>query len=237
MIGPRLKELIDSHGWLQKEIAIEVGISAAKLNRMLNGSRPVTIDVAVHVTRRAGITLGAFLGETGFGVPPGVIAALDDALNTLRKVEGGAVPPLRKKKTASAPDKQRAVIIPLGSMLQEGSQVADADAAWIEIPSRYARLGPITAYQITSSLWRSGGIERDDILFVLAAEGLSDADGRLVVGETDGVPDIARLERLELRRVRLTSARDHHPQVVREVDKDFRLIGVIVGRLGALPPW
>src|SRR5438034_268931 len=115
MDGPRLKELLAENGLDQKAIALEVGVSKATLNRMLNGSRPVTLAVAYHITHRAGTTVGAFLGETGYSVPLRAVSLLEDAQRELLDAYHKPSAPSRRPRGAAAPaDSSLVPLIPLG---------------------------------------------------------------------------------------------------------------------------
>ena len=237
MFGPRLKQLLESNGLDQKAIALEVAVSPARLNRMLNGTRPVTLEVAYHITHRVGTTLGSFLDEPGYSVPIRAVGLLDDAKRELLDALGTAPAPARKHKAAAPPDSPLVPLIPFGLPALPMAMVADADEPRIAVPARHRHAVDV-AYEVLTSTWRSGGILRGDVLFTHSTSAVSEAAGRLVICEIDGAADIARLERQDLTRVRLTSARDHRPVVIREAGSDdFRLVGIVVGRLGNVPDW
>ena len=57
----RLKSEIDDRGIKTKFIANKIGISPNYLGQVLNGSRPLSMNVAVNVSQVLGVPLSIFL--------------------------------------------------------------------------------------------------------------------------------------------------------------------------------
>ena len=59
----RLKIEIDGRGIKTKFIANKIGISSSYLGQVLNGSRPLSMNVAVNVSQVLGVPLSIFLNQ------------------------------------------------------------------------------------------------------------------------------------------------------------------------------
>ena len=60
----RLKIEIDGRGIKTKFIANKIGISSSYLGQVLNGSRPLSMNVAVNVSQVLGVPLSIFLNQS-----------------------------------------------------------------------------------------------------------------------------------------------------------------------------
>lgn len=60
----RLKSEIDDRGIKTKFIANKIGISSSYLGQVLNGSRPLSMNVAVNVSQVLGVPLSIFLNQS-----------------------------------------------------------------------------------------------------------------------------------------------------------------------------
>ena len=60
----RLKSEIDDRGIKTKFIANKIGISPNYLGQVLNGSRPLSMNVAVNVSQVLGVPLSIFLNHS-----------------------------------------------------------------------------------------------------------------------------------------------------------------------------
>lgn len=60
----RLKSEIDGRGIKTKFIANKIGISSSYLGQVLNGSRPLSMNVAVNVSQVLGVPLSIFLNQS-----------------------------------------------------------------------------------------------------------------------------------------------------------------------------
>ena len=60
----QLKSEIDDRGIKTKFIANKIGISPNYLGQVLNGSRPLSMNVAVNVSQVLGVPLSIFLNQS-----------------------------------------------------------------------------------------------------------------------------------------------------------------------------
>lgn len=60
----QLKSEIDDRGIKTKFIANKIGISPNYLGQVLNGSRPLSMNVAVNVSQALGVPLSIFLNQS-----------------------------------------------------------------------------------------------------------------------------------------------------------------------------
>lgn len=60
----QLKSEIDGRGIKTKFIANKIGISSSYLGQVLNGSRPLSMNVAVNVSQVLGVPLSIFLNQS-----------------------------------------------------------------------------------------------------------------------------------------------------------------------------
>ncbi|WP_191363449.1 helix-turn-helix domain-containing protein [Limosilactobacillus oris] len=60
----QLKSEIDDRGIKTKFIANKIGISSNYLGQVLNGSRPLSMNVAVNVSQVLGVPLSIFLNQS-----------------------------------------------------------------------------------------------------------------------------------------------------------------------------
>ncbi|WP_278930654.1 helix-turn-helix domain-containing protein [Limosilactobacillus oris] len=60
----QLKSEIDDRGIKTKFIANKIGISSSYLGQVLNGSRPLSMNVAVNVSQALGVPLSIFLNQS-----------------------------------------------------------------------------------------------------------------------------------------------------------------------------
>ena len=241
MHGPRLKAVIRRFNLEQKKLAREMGIDPSVFSRMLSGQQSIPIEVVQHVTRAAGITVGQFLDEAGYAIPGELVEALELATIKMQQLPIAPAPPRLRRLDArpASDDAPRAPLSFLGLPLVE--RVADAPdptGRLVEIPSRMAREGANAVVEVAGNQWRSSGILPGDHLYVRLTRALQEAHGQVVLCEIDGMEDIAILERITVRKVRLTSGREGHQQIQLEVPSPrLKISGVIVGRAGAVPAW
>jgi len=64
LVGERLRTLRDMHGWTVEQVAVVVGISVRRLERIEAGERPVPLDVMLRLARAFGRPVVELVGET-----------------------------------------------------------------------------------------------------------------------------------------------------------------------------
>lgn len=208
----RLREAVARSARKHSAIAHDAGVAPETLSRILTGAhRNPSFDTIVRIAHAVDENVGWLLSERGF--------------------------PL-----SSDEQKQlQSVVRFLGDVLRPGPKLerpapnaAPAGAPGVEIPRMYAKKGARVVYEAVGDSMIGAGIADRDLLFVKPLRTLREAQGSIVVGQISGEDYLGVLD-VRGGRIRLLSRNDHYPPVeVSEGAHRFELVGVVVGRTGAL---
>ena len=205
----RLRAAIEKSGRKHSAVAAEAKIDPTTLSRILNGHMQPTFETIVRVARAAGENVGWVLDERGF-------ALSSDEQKQLRKV----IRFLDDTVLAGGTPRRERV---------EPNAVAVANA---DVPRPYLVRGARLAYEASGDSMLGAGIADGDLVFVKPTRSMREAAGRIVVCRVDGA-EYARVLAGRGDRLRLLSRHDRFGPI--EVsEKSFELVGLVVGRTGAL---
>jgi SOS-response transcriptional repressor LexA len=210
----RLRAAIERSGKKHSAVARDAGIAPETLSRILNAvhAQP-SFDTVVRIARAVNENVGWLLDERGFSLSVEeqrelrrVVRFLDDSLL-------GANAHRRETHVANA--------IPAG-------------APGVEIPRVYGTRGARLVYEVAGDAMIGAGIADRDLVFVKPTRNTRDANSRVVVCRYDGAEYVRVLD-VRAGRVRLLSRNERYPAIeITETTKGFELVGVVVGRTGAV---
>jgi transcriptional regulator with XRE-family HTH domain len=208
----RLRAAVNRSGKKHSVVARDAGIAPETLSRILNATHAQpAFDTIVRIARAVNETVGWILDERGFSLSSDeqkqlhkVVRFLDDALTAGNRRE---------------PREPNAV---------------PAGAPGVEIPRSYANRGARVVYEAAGDSMIGAGIAERDLLFVKPLRATREAVGRVVVCRIDGAEFIRVLD-VRGGRIRLLSRNERYPPIeLAEGSERFELVGVVVGRTGAV---
>ena len=205
----RLRRAIDSSGKKHAAVAAEARVDPTTLSRMLNGHIEPSFGTVVRVARVIGENVGWILDERGFALSADEQKQLRKVVRFLDDAVLAGVAPRRERIEPNA------------------VAVANAD-----VPRPYLVRGARLAYEASGDSMLGAGIADGDLLFVKPTRSRREAAGRIVVCRVD---EAAYVRLLDVRgeRIRLLSRHDRYAPI--DVGEGrFELIGIVVGRTGAL---
>lgn len=206
----RLRRAIERSGRKHSAIARDAGVAPTTLSRILNGRMAPTFDAVVRITRAVNENVGWLLDERGFSLSA-------DEQKQLRKVVRFLDDTLL---VAAAPRRER--------------PEPNADSAGgVEVPRAYTVRGARLAFEASGESMIGAGIADRDLLFVKPTRSMREATGRIVVCRVDGAA-YAKVLDVRAGRIRLLSRNDRYPAIDVETASQFELIGIVVGRTGAI---
>jgi phage repressor protein C with HTH and peptisase S24 domain len=208
-LGERLRAAVDRSGRKQSWIAEEAGIAAETLSRILNGhiAEP-SFETIVSIIHATGESVGTLLGERGFALDAKERQSLAEMARFLQRALPAAA---------------------TGSDDEEPNARVRGRAP--EMPSdMHARGARLVCKAVGDSMIEAGILD-GDLLYVRPVRGLRDAAGKVVVCSVGDATYVKQLE-IKAGRIRLLSRNAAFAPI--DVDDDFELIGVVVGRSG--PP-
>lgn len=208
----RLRDAIERSGKKHSAVARDAGVAPETLSRILNDAHPrPSFDLVVRIAHAVNENVGWLVDERGFSLSfdeqrqlRKVVRFLDDAL----------VGPTVHRRDRPEPNAQ-----PTGAT---------------DIPRVYTTQGARLAYEIAGDAMVGAGILDRDVLFVKPTRNAREATGQVVVCRID---DEQYVRHLDMRggRVRLLSRNSRFPPIdIAEDSTRFELIGIVVGRTGAL---
>jgi SOS-response transcriptional repressor LexA len=206
----RLRAAIDKSGKKHGAIAADAGVDPTTLSRILNARMQPTFDTVVRLARALDENVGWILDERGFTLSA-------DEQKQLRKV----VRFLDDALLGTAATRRDRL---------ESNALADRNA---EIPRAYAVRGARLAYEAVGDSMLGAGIADRDTLFVRPTRSMREASGRVVVCRADEAEYVKVLD-LRAGRIRLLSRHDRYPPIEITESTRFELIGIVVGRAGAV---
>ncbi|HEV7239570.1 MAG TPA: S24 family peptidase [Thermoanaerobaculia bacterium] len=208
----RLRAAVKRSGKKHSVVARDASIAPETLSRILNASHAQpAFDTIVRIARAVNENVGWILDERGFSLSSDeqkqlhkVVRFLDDALSSGHRRER-----------------------------QEPNAVA-AGAPGVEIPRVYENRGARLVYEAAGDSMIGAGIADRDLLFVKPLRSTREAAGRVVVCRVDGTEYVKQLD-IRGGRIRLLSRNERYPPIeLTEGSQRFELVGVVVGRTGAV---
>ena len=209
----RLRAAVVRHWKKHWAIAEDAGVTPPGLSRILTGrSRFPSFDLIFRIARAADISVGRdLLDEQGFELTDDEQAAVVAGVAALQAALARARSPL--KNARAQPNAWK--------MKRERER----------IPRMHRDAGARVIYHATGDSMLSAGVADGDMLFVRPCADVRESEGRVIVAELGGDFFVKRLGIRE-GRVFLDSADEGYaPIEIREEDRGFRIIGIVVGRL------
>ena len=206
----RLRTAIEKSGKKHSAIAADANVDPTTLSRILNARMQPTFDTVVRLARAINENVGWLLDERGFTLSAEEQKELRKVVRFLEDALLG--------KTSSRRERPQPNALPAGAM---------------DIPRVYAARGARVAYEASGDSMIGVGIADRDVLFVKPTRSTREASGRVVVCRLDGSEYVKVLD-LRGGRIRLLSRNDQHPPIEVAEASRFELIGIVVGRTGAV---
>lgn len=206
----RLRSAIKKSGKKHSAIAAEAGVDPTTLSRILNARMQPTFETVVRIAHTVNETVGWLLDERGFSLSADEEKQLR---RVLRFLNDALLRPVTSRRERPEPN---------------ALPVAAAD-----IPRSFSIRGARLEYEAAGDSMIGAGIADRDVLFVKPTHSIREASGRVVVCRLDGT-EYVRLLEVQGARIRLLSRNDQHPAIEIIESNDFELIGIVVGRSGAL---
>jgi len=207
----RLRAAVARSGKKQSAIARDAGVAPETLSRVLTATLAhPSFDIVVRIARAVNENVGWLLGERAFSLSADEQKQLRKASRILEDALLGMTMPRRERPEPNA------------------FPVAAAD-----IPRAYGVRGARLGYEASGDSMIGAGIADRDVLFVKPTRSTREANGRVVVCRFDGAEYVKVLD-LRGNGIRLLSRNDQHPAIDIVENDRFELIGIVVGRSGAL---
>jgi len=204
----RLRDAVARSGRKQSWIAREAGIAPETLSRVLTSSLShPSFDVVIRIARALNESVGWLLDERGFSLSGEEQKQLRDVVRFLDDMLKGATSHRERPEP-------------------------NAFAASADIPRAYHMRGARLAYEASGDAMSGAGILDGDVVYVRPVRGTREANGRVVVCRVDDAEYVRVLD-VRAGRVRLLSRNERFPPIDVESHR-FDLIGIVVGRSGAL---
>ena len=191
-------------------VAQDAGVDPTTLSRILNGRMTPTFDTVVRITRAVSENVGWLLDERGFTLSIDEQKQLRKVVRFLDDTLLGSPSPRRERPEPNA----------------------DA-AGGVEVPRAYTVRGARLAFEASGDSMIGAGIADRDLLFVKPTRSTREATGRVVVCRVDGSV-YAKVLDVRAGRIRLLSRNDRYPVIDVDGSSEFELIGIVVGRTGAI---
>lgn len=206
----RLRIAIEKSGKKQSAIARDAGVAPETLSRILNSRIGPTFETVVRITRAVDENVGWLLDERGFSLSTEEQKQLRKVVRFLDDTLLGSTAPRRERPEPNA----------------------DA-AGGVEVPRAYSVRGARLAFEASGDSMIGAGIADRDLLFVKPTRSTREATGRIVVCRIDGSA-YAKVLDVRAGRIRLLSRNDRYPAIDVDASSQFELIGIVVGRTGAI---
>ena len=206
----RLRAAIDRSGKKHSAIARDAGIAPATLSRILTSAHlHPTFDAVVKIAHAVNENVGWLLDERGFALSADEQKQLRKVVRFLDDTLSGSATHRRDRPEPNA-----------------------APAGSIDIPRAFAVRGARLAYEAAGDSMIGAGIADRDLLFVKPTRSAREAAGRVVVCRVDAA-EYVRVFDVRGGRTRLLSRNERYPPLELSEGR-FELIGIVVGRTGAL---
>jgi len=207
----RLRAAVDRSGKKHSAIASEAGVDPTTLSRILNAHMRPTFDTVVSIAHAASETVGWLLDERGFSLSAEEQRQLRKVVRFLDETLLGSSASRRDHPEPNA-----------------------VSATSVDIPRTYAVRGARLAFEASGDSMIGAGIADRDLLFVKPTRSMREAGGRVVVCRVDGA-EYAKVLDARGGRIRLLSRNERYPPIEIAENDRLELIGIVVGRSGALP--
>jgi len=209
----RLRTAVEKSGKKHSAIAREAGVTPATLSRILTTAhRHPTLDTIVKIARALNESVGWILDEPTYFMSADEQRKLHEAVRILETSLRNAA-------------RQRRSVRPEPN--------ATAVSANREIPRAFAALGARMVYEAAGDSMIGAAIADRDLLFVKPTTSTREALRRIIVCRLGG-DEYAKILDIRNGHIRLLSSNDRHAAIEVGVSDDFELIGIVVGRSGAV---
>ena len=209
----RLRAAVQRSGRKQSAIARDAGVAPETLSRILTSAlqRP-SFETIVRIAGAVNEKVGWLLEESGFALSSDEQKQLRKVASFLDDMLTGTATQRRERLEPNA--------IPAGA---------------VEIPHAFKVRGARLAYEATGDSMIGAGIADRDLLFIKPTRSTREAAGRIVVCRVETAEYVKLLD-VRAGTLRLLSRNERYPPIeVIEAPNRFELIGIVVGRSGALP--
>lgn len=201
----RLRAAVDASGRRQNAIAESAGVNPETLSRVLSGvhAQP-SFDTVVRIAHAIGENVGTLLEEPAFVLTGEERAEVRRVLGYLERAVRAAT-----------------ITLPAQNAAEQRTG---------EVPRQYYLRGARTVFQASGDSMIEAGILDGDLLFVAPTRAIRDAARRIIVCRATGQTMVKQL-RLRAGRINLISCNPRYGPINVDED-DFRLVGIVIGRLG-----
>lgn len=204
----RLRAAVERSGKKHSVISMEAGVDPATLSRILNGHMRPSFELIARIAHAVNENVGWLLDERGFSLSA-------EEQKQVRKVARF----LEDAAAGRMTDRER---------LQPNA-VASGDT---DIPRAFTTRGARLVYEAVGDSMSGAAVLDRDLLYVKPTRSTREAAGRVVVCRLDGA-EYAKVLDVRGGRMALLSRNDRYPPI--DVNEDrFELIGIVVGRMGAI---
>lgn len=231
-LGERLRALIDRKNLAHRWVAEEVGITAAALSRILDGStRDPSFFTIYAIAVAIKEPVSAIVGDSPFIWTAEDLSKLAEHGDWIVERTKGrqVVTPLpipERRKTGVTATK----VIPVAATPRSGLEPAAYELPSKRIPANMKSQGAAQVFKVVGESMTGAGYEDGDLVYVRPDREPRNAIGKVVVCKVDGVPLLKHL-RTRGRKLVLESAHPGHPPMPIDEDNErFRLIGIVVGK-------
>jgi SOS-response transcriptional repressor LexA len=231
-LGERLRALIDGKNLAHRWVAEEVGITAAALSRILDGTtRDPSFFTIYAIAVAIKEPISAIVGDSPF------IWSTED-LDQLSEHGEWIVERTKGRQVVSPlpiPERRRAggkvtKVIPVAASHRSGLEPSAFEQPNKRIPREMKDRGANGVFQVVGESMTGAGYEDGDLVYVRPNREPQSAVGKVVVCLVDGTPLIKHL-RTRGRKLLLESAHpDHPPMPINEDSERFKLIGIVIGK-------
>lgn len=207
----RLREAVSRSGRKHSAIAHDAGVAPETLSRILNGAHQnPAFATIVRIAHAVEENVGWLANERGFVLSTDEQKQLQKAVSILSDALRSS-----KRRERQAPN--------TAAVAQPG-----------EIPRPYVNRGARLVYEATDDSMIGAGIAEHDLLFVKPLRSTREATGRVVICRISG-EDYVKVLDVRGGHIRLMSRNDQYPPIeLSETSQRFELVGVVVGRTGAV---
>jgi len=231
-LGERLRALIDRKNLAHRWVAEEVGITAAALSRILDGtSRDPSFFTIYAIAVAIKEPISAIVGDSPFIWSTEDLKQLAEHGEWIVERTKGhqVVSPLaipERRKAGGTATK----VIPVAATPRSGLEPAAFELPSKRIPREMKENRASRVFQVVGESMTGAGYEDGDLVYVQPHREPRTAIGKVVVCTVDGTPLLKHL-RTRGKKLVLDSAHPAHPPMPVDEDSErFRLIGIVVGK-------
>lgn len=203
----RLRAAVERSGKKHSVISTEAGVDPATLSRILNGHMRPSFETIARIAHAVNENVGWLLDERGFTLSA-------EEQKQVRRVARF----LDDAAAGRTTDRER---------LQPNAVPSGSD-----VPGAFTARGARLVYEAVGDSMTGAGILDRDLLFVKPTRSTRDAAGRVVVCRVDAAEYVKVLD-VRGGRLSLLSRNERYP-AIDVPEEHFELIGIVVGRSGAI---